>query len=190
MERKTCLLSFSGGLDSLAAACKLRDDGYDVTLGHLVWILEGSDFGEAQSGAAYRLAAELGMDIETLAHVRMPAASFAKYAWVPIAIATIMHHAGDPCVYPAENEMRFDSVAFGTDLKHDPECDNSIRWMWVAAMRLYIYGGEVLYPLDGINTRSERAALVPDHLQGVWVSCSEGERGLVPCGKCWKCLSL
>ena len=43
---KSCLLSFSGGLDSLAAAIVLKEQGHDVTLGHIMWLIEGTNFGE------------------------------------------------------------------------------------------------------------------------------------------------
>lgn len=183
----TCLLSFSGGLDSLAAAIKLKEDGYDVTLGHIVWIIEGHDFGEEQSKAAFILARELGMPLEVLAHMRFPEASFAKYSWVPVSISTIMHHAGDPCEYPAPPALRYDSVAFGTDFKDIEKYDNSIRRWWLKGMQNYAYDGEVLFPLDGLSRR-ERAALVPQRQYDMTVCCYLGVSAAEPCGVCWKCV--
>ena len=184
---KSVLLSFSGGLDSLAAAIKLKEDGYDVTLGHINWDIDGTNFGQQQTLAAHRLARELGMPLIVLADMWFPESSFAKYSWVPVCISTIMHHAGDPCEYPAKTVQRYDAVAFGTDFKHDPEYDNSIRYLWLASMRAYIYRGEVLYPLDGMSRR-ERAALVPKRQYDMTVCCYLGKSAEEPCGKCWKCI--
>ena len=98
-----------------------------------------------------------------------------------------MHHAGDPCVYPAKNKMRYDCVAFGTDFRPDPEYDNSIRYLWLQSMRAYIYQGQVLYPLDGMSRR-ERAALVPRRQYERTVCCYLGKSAREPCGTCWKCI--
>jgi 7-cyano-7-deazaguanine synthase in queuosine biosynthesis len=186
----TCLLSFSGGLDSLACAIKLKEDGYDVTLGHISWLINGTNFGEAQTVAAYNLAEELGMPLEVLAYMGFPETSFAKYSWVPVCISTIMHHAGDPCEYPAPMVRRYDSVAFGTDFKPDAKYDNHIRRTWLAAMKGYAYDGMVLFPLEGME-RSERAALIPKRQYDMTVCCylgSADEEGRYkPCGVCWKC---
>ena len=184
---KSCLLSFSGGLDSLAAAIKLKDEGYEVTLGHITWLIQGTDFGQEQTKAAHALAEELDLPVLILGRMLFPEYSYAKFAWVPMCIATIMHHAGDPCEYPSKNAMRYDAVAFGTDFRPDPEYDNSIRYLWLMAMRAYIYGGEVLYPLDGMRDK-ERAALVPKRLRDMTVCCYLGRSAAEPCGKCWKCL--
>lgn len=187
---KSCLLGFSGGLDSVAAAIKLRDDGYDVTLGHIEWIIDGTDFGEAQTIAAVRLAAELGMPLHILAEMRFPESSAAKYSWVPVAISTIVHHAGDPLEYPAPSVLRYDSVAFGTDFLEVPEQDNHIRRWWLTAMCRYTYKGEVLFPLEHLTTRAKRAALVPQRLLDMTVCCYLGESAAKPCGKCWKCTGV
>ncbi len=184
---KTCLLSFSGGLDSLAAAIKLHEDGYDVTLGHIAWFIGGTDFGEAQTQAAHLLAHELGMPLHILATMSFPETSFAKYSWVPVCISTIMHHAGDPCEYPAPMVRRYDSVAFGTDFKDDPKWDNHVRQWWLAGMHDYAYNGPVLFPLEGME-RSERAALVPDRQYNMTVCCYLGKSAAEPCGVCWKCV--
>ena len=184
---KSCLLSFSGGLDSVAAAVLLKEQGYAVTLGHIRWLIEGTSFGEAQTVAAHSIAKELELPWTELAHMWFPADSFAKYSWVPVCISTIMHHAGDPCVYPAEKVRRFDSVAFGTDFLEVPEHDNRIRRWWLTAMQHYAYDGEILYPLEGME-RDERAALIPKRLLDMTVSCYEGPGGVEPCGKCWKCV--
>jgi 7-cyano-7-deazaguanine synthase in queuosine biosynthesis len=184
---KTCLLSFSGGLDSLAAAIVLKDQGYDVTLGHIEWLIERTNFGEAQTDAALLLAGELGLPIEILATMQFPDISYAKYSWVPVCISTIMHHAGDPCVYPADKVRRFDSVAFGTDFLEVPEHDNRIRRWWLTAMQHYAYDGEVLYPLEGLE-RAERVALIPDRLRDMAVFCYLGPSAEEPCGVCFKCL--
>lgn len=177
----TCLLSFSGGLDSLASAIVLKQRGYHVTLGHIVWIIEGTNFGEAQTVAAYKLARKLDMPLEVLAHMRFPEASFAKYSWVPVCISTIMHHAGDPCEYPAPKARRYDSVAFGFSIKNF-----EIKRHWMAGMQGYAYDGEVLYPVDGME-RSERAALAPKYMQAMTVCCYLGPSAEEPCGVCWKC---
>ncbi len=181
------LLGFSGGLDSLAAAIKLKQDGHDVTLGHITWLIQGTDFGEEQTKAAHRLAEELDIPILILARMMFPKYSYAKYAWVPIAIATLLHHAGDPCEYPAKSVERYEAVAFGTDFKHDPDYDNSIRWLWLAAMRMYIYRGKVVYPLEGMS-RAERAELVPQRLRDMTVCCYLGKSAAEPCGTCYKCV--
>lgn len=187
MDSKTCLLSFSGGLDSLAAAIKLKEDGYDVTLGHITWLIQGTNFGEEQTKAAHRQAEALDLNILILARMMFPEYSWAKFSWVPVCISTVLHHAGDPCEYPAKTLLRWDAVAFGTDFRPDPEYDNSIRHLWLTAMRSYIYKGEVLYPLDGLSRR-ERAAMVPQHLLDMTVCCYLGVSAEEPCGKCYKCV--
>jgi len=184
---KTCLLSFSGGLDSLAAAIVLKEQGYDVRLGHVVWLIQGTNFGEAQTQAAHTLAGELNLPIEILARMMFPVTSFAKYSWVPVCISTIMHHAGDPCVYPADKAHRYDSVAFGTDFLEVPEHDNRIRRWWLTAMQQYAYAGEVLYPLEGLE-RAERAELVPAYMREMTVACYLGPSAEEPCGVCYKCI--
>ena len=183
----TCLLSFSGGLDSLACAIVLKERGYDVTLGHIEWLIEGHDFGLEQTCAAKGLARELGMPLETLAKMWFPVNSYAKYSWVPVCISTIMHHAGDPCEYPALPVRRYDSVAFGTDFKPGADYDNSIRGLWLKAMQGYAYDGQVLYPLEGMSRR-ERAALVPQRQYDMTVCCYLGLSAAEPCGVCWKCV--
>lgn len=183
----SCLLSFSGGLDSLACAIVLKERGHDVTLGHIEWLIEGTNFGEAQTKAAHRLARELGMPLVVLATMRFPAKSYAKYSWVPVCISTIMHHAGDPCVYPTAKVRRYASVAFGTDFQDSEKNDNYIRGQWLAAMRGYAYDGEVLFPLEGLE-RSERAALVPSRQYDMTVCCYLGPSAEEPCGVCWKCI--
>lgn len=105
---------------------------------------------------------------------------------MPVAISTIMHHAGDPCVYPAEKALRYDSVAFGTDFLDVPEHDNHIRRWWLTAMQHYAYAGEVLYPLEGLE-RPERRKLVPEYMQDWTVCCYLGRSAAEPCGVCWKC---
>lgn len=182
----TTLLSFSGGLDSLAAAIVLKERGYDVTLGHIAWLIQGTNFGQKQTLAANRLAGELNMPLEVLARMLFPETSFAKFSWVPVSISTIMHHAGDPCEYPAPPALRYDSVAFGTDFKDIEKYDNSIRRWWLKGMQNYAYDGEVLFPLDGLE-RSERAALVPKHLRDMTVCCYLGPSAEEPCGVCYKC---
>lgn len=183
----TCLLSFSGGLDSLAAAIVLRENGYDVTLGHINWIIGGTNFGQKQTLAAHRLARELNMPLEVLAEMWFPETSFAKYSWVPVCISTIMHHAGDPCEYPAPPAQRYDSVAFGTDFKDIEKYDNSIRRWWLKGMQNYAYDGEVLFPLEGLE-RSQRAGLVPQRQYDMTVCCYLGRSAEEPCGVCWKCV--
>lgn len=178
----TCLLSFSGGLDSLASAIVLKQQGYDITLGHISWLIYGTNFGEAQTVAAYNLAEELSLPLEVLAYMGFPETSFAKYSWVPVCISTMMHHAGDPCVYPAPNVQRYDSVAFGFSVKDFP-----IKQQWLAGMRDYAYGGEVLFPVEGME-RSERAALASKRMQDMTVCCYLGPSAEEPCGVCWKCI--
>lgn len=184
---ETCLLSFSGGLDSLAAAIVLKEQGYDITLGHIQWLIDGTNFGEAQTAAALSLAHELGMPFETLACMWFPVTSYAKYSWVPVCISTIMHHAGDPCVYPAPTVQRYDSVAFGTDFKAEVKDSTHIKRQWLSAMQGYAYDGEVLFPLDGLDRR-ERAALIPKPLVDMTVCCYLGPSAEEPCGRCYKCI--
>ena len=176
------LLSFSGGLDSLAAAIVLKKQGYDVTLGHINWLINGTNFGEAQTVAAYNLAEELGMPLEVLAYMGFPETSFAKYSWVPVCISTIMHHAGDPCVYPARNVRRYDSVAFGLTM----ESTDHIKQNWVAAIRDYVYDGEVLFPIGDL-LHNDRVTIVPQRLRDMTVCCYLGPSAEEPCGVCWKC---
>lgn len=164
----------------------LKEEGHDVTLGHIVWLIQGTNFGEEQTKAAHRLAGELNLPIEILARMMFPKTSYAKYSWVPVCISTIMHHAGDPCVYPAAMVQRYDSVAFGTDFKDAAKYDNHIRRTWMAAMLQYAYDGEVLYPLHGLE-RSERAALIPKHMLDMTVCCYLGPSAEEPCGVCYKC---
>ncbi len=183
----TCLLSFSGGLDSLAAAIVLKERGYDVTLGHIAWFIQGTNFGQQQTRAANLLAGELNMPLELLARMLFPETSFAKYSWVPVSISTIMHHAGDPCEYPARSVQRYDSVAFGTDFKDFVKDETHVKRQWLAGMQGYAYDGEVLYPLDGLD-RSERAALVPKHMRDMTVCCYLGPSAEEPCGVCYKCI--
>lgn len=182
----TCLLSFSGGLDSVAAIGVLKTWGYDITLGHITWLIQGTRFGEEQTKAAHRLAGELSLPIIILARMMFPEYSYAKYSWVPACISTILHHAGDPCEYPADSVRRYDAVAFGTDFLDTGLSDNSVRMGWLKAMQDYTYDGEVLFPLDGM-TRPERKAIVPPALLEMTVSCYLGQDG-EPCGTCWKCL--
>jgi hypothetical protein len=82
---------------------------------------------------------------------------------------------------------RYDSVAFGTDFKYNPEHDNSIRRGWLTAMREYAYDGEVLFPLEGMGRR-ERAALIPQRQYDMTVCCFLGVSAEEPCGVCWKCV--
>ena len=180
----TCLLSFSGGLDSLAAAIVLKRH-HDVTLGHIAWTIGGTNFGQAQTKAASLLAHELGLPLEILAYMRFPATSYAKYSWLPVCISTIMHHAGDACVYPAPSVQRYDSVAFGISIVRA----SSIQLQWLAGMREYAYGGEVLFPVDRLM-RSERAALIPKYLQDMTVCCFLGPSAEEPCGVCSKCTGV
>ncbi len=182
----TCLLSFSGGLDSLAAAIKLKEQGHDVTLGHIAWLIQGTNFGEEQTKAAHHLAVELDMPIEILARMMFPKTSHAKYSWVPVSISTIMHHAGDPCEYPALSVRRYDSVAFGTDFKAEVKDDTHIKRQWLAGMQGYAYDGEVLFPLDGLS-RAERAALCSQRMLDMTVCCYLGTSAEEPCGVCYKC---
>jgi hypothetical protein len=183
---KSCLLGFSGGLDSLAAAIVLKDAGYDVTLGHVAWLIQGTDFGEEQTKAANVQAEVLDLPLLILARMMFPEYSAAKYSWVPVTISTILHHAGDPLEYPAPSVLRYDSVAFGTDFLEVPEHDNHIRRWWLTAMRRYTYKGEVLYPLEGLE-RADRRRIVPEHLQATTVCCYLGKSAAEPCGVCYKC---
>ena len=182
----TCLLSFSGGLDSLASAIVLKQRDYKVTLGHIVWTIGGTNFGEAQTEAAILLAHELALPLDVLAYMRFPEKSYAKYSWVPVCISTIMHHAGDPCEYPASNVQRYDNVAFGFSVMDHREYNFHIKRQWLAGMSEYAYGGKVLFPVDELD-RSERAALVPEHMRDMTVCCYLGPSAEEPCGVCWKC---
>ena len=182
----TCLLSFSGGLDSLASAIVLKQRGYDVTLGHIAWLIGGTNFGEKQTEAAVNLSHELGMPILVLATMHFPEKSYAKYSWVPVSISTIMHHAGDPCVYPAPKVQRYDNVAFGFSVMDRGEYEFHIKRQWLAGMHEYAYDGEVLFPVNEL-TRSERVALVPKRLENMTVCCYLGLSAAEPCGVCWKC---
>ncbi len=168
----------------MACAIVLKQQGYDVTLGHVEWFIQGTNFGEAQTEAARLLAGELDMPFEVLACMVFPKTSFAKYSWVPVCISTIMHHAGDPCVYPAPLVRRYASVAFGFD---PVTGDNRIKRWWIEGMHEYAYDGPVLFPLDGLD-RSERAALIPKHLLALTVCCYLGPSAEEPCGVCWKCV--
>jgi 7-cyano-7-deazaguanine synthase in queuosine biosynthesis len=185
---QTTLLSFSGGLDSLAAAILLKGQGFTVDLGHIEWLIEGTDFGERQTRAAHRLAAELDLPIETLAKVWIPRDSYAKFSWVPVCIATIMHHAGDACVYPAPSVQRYDNVAFGFDTIDFDDQDVSSKNKWLDGMR-YAYKGPVLTPVEDLwavpgNIRT----VIPQHLWDLTVSCYQGSSAGEPCGTCFKCM--
>ena len=182
----TCLLSFSGGLDSLACAIVLKKEGYDVTLGHIAWFIQGTNFGQKQTLAAYSLGVELNLPLEVLARMLFPETSYAKFSWLPACISTVMHHAGDPCEYPAPKVRRYDSVAFG--FSHAESAGgNHIKRNWVAGMHDYAYDGPVLFPLDGLN-RKERAAMVPKRLRDMTVCCYLGPSAEEPCGVCYKCI--
>ena len=129
------------------------------------------------------------MPIQVLATMRFPADSYAKYSWVPVCISTIMHHAGDPCEYPAPKVRRYDAVAFGTDFKDTVRDDSRIRRWWLTGMQQYAYDGEVVYPLDGLS-RVQRAALVPQRQYEMTVCCYLGPSAAEPCGVCWKCVGV
>lgn len=157
-----------------------------MTLGHINWLIGGTNFGQKQTIAAHRLARELGLPLILLAEMRFARDSYAKYSWVPVCISTVMHHAGDACVYPAPKVQRYDSVAFGFSVTDYGEHVFPIKRRWLAGMQDYIYGGEVLYPVDKLE-RSERAAMVPKRLRDMTVCCYLGPSAEEPCGVCWKC---
>lgn len=186
----TTLLSFSGGLDSLASALLLQQTGYTVTLGHVEWIIEGTNWGQAQTQAAKDLAVELDLPFEILAKCWFPETSFAKYSWVPVCISTIMHHAGDPCVYPADQKLRYDSVAFGFDAIPFDDRDFGVKRKWIAGMQEYMYAGEVFFPTNGLyRHKGHYDRLIPKELWDMAVSCYLGPDGTIPCGDCPKCVA-
>ena len=187
-SRTTCLLSFSGGLDSVAAAIQLERDGYDVTLGHIEWYIAGTDFGQNQTQAAQDIAKELDMPLEILAHMWFPEASYAKYSWVPVCISTIMHHAGDCCEYPGPPACRFDSVGFGFD-GIPYEGDNcEFKQQWIQGMRGYAYQGDILFPNQGKSRwAGHYDDIIPKHLWDMTVSCYQGVT-YGDCPGCPKCI--
>lgn len=186
----TCLLSFSGGLDSLAAALILREHDWDVTLGHVKWLIEGTSFGENQTKAAHKLAAELEMPMEVLATMTFPATSYAKYSWVPVCISTIMHHAGDACVYPGPAALRYDAVAFGFDgVEYEGNKTGLLaKRAWMQGMKEYAYQGRVLFPCNAKSRWDGDYSMIPEKLWGMAVSCYEGVVGDGACPGCPKCL--
>jgi hypothetical protein len=186
---RTCLLSFSGGLDSLAAALLLKEQGWDVTLGHLEWLIEGEGFGEAQTAAARKLAVELDMPLKVLGTMWWPKGSYAKYSWVPVCISTIMHHAGDGCVYPGPMLHRYDAVGFGFDgLDYEgQEVGLTAKQGWIQGMKEYAYQGEVLYPCNGLSRWWDDYGFIPERLAKMAVSCYQGMVGDEACKGCPKC---
>ena len=104
-----------------------------------------------------------------------------------MCISTIMHHAGDPCEYPAPNVRRFDAVAFGFEVTDIEKYICSIKADWLESMR-HTYDGPVHLPIDGMH-RSEVVARVPEFLRELTVSCYWGRSAEEPCGRCWKCLA-
>ncbi len=184
----TTLLSFSGGLDSLAAAILLQQTGYTVTLGHIEWIIEGTNWGQQQSLAAQALARELDLPFEVLAKAWLPKTSFAKYAWVPFCISTIIHHAGDPCKYPEWPLLRYDSVAFGFDAEDFKKREFGVTRSWLKGMTDYCYDGAVLFPTNGMERKTGiYDTLIPQKLWDMTVSCYQGTSAEQPCGVCDKC---
>ena len=186
--KPTCLLSFSGGLDSLAAALQLESAGFDVTLGHIEWLIQGTSFGEEQTAAAKELAHELDMPLLTLASMWFPADSYAKYSWVPVCISTMMHHAGDGCVYPGPMQQRYDRVAFGFDAVPYGGDHFVTKRHWLAGMREYAYRGDLLFPNNGKSRwAGDYDSIIPMHLRALAASCYEGVGLDGVCPGCPKC---
>jgi len=185
----TCLLSFSGGLDSVAAALILRRADWDVTLGHVEWLIEGTAFGVNQTKAARALAVELDMPFKVLAKMWFPIDSYAKYSWVPVCISTIMHHAGDACVYPGPKVLRYDAVAFGFDgVEYEGnKLGLEAKRGWMQGMRDYAYSGRVLFPCNAKSRWDGDYHMVPEKLWNMAVSCYQGVLGDGACPGCPKC---
>ena len=100
-----------------------------------------------------------------------------------------MHHAGDPCVYPAYKQDRFDNVAFGYDAIDFDDEDFTVKRLWMDGMKAYAFGGQLLFPTNGMfRHKGDYDSLIPPYLWDMAVSCYLGPNGTTPCGKCPKCI--
>jgi hypothetical protein len=176
-------------MDSTASAIRLQRAGWDVTLGHVEWLIEGHDFGWRQTHAARTIANRLDMPMVTIAEVNIPLESYAKYAWMPVCIALVTHHAGDPCEYPAPKEQRYDAISFGTHLLNRGKFNHDVKRAWVQAMRDYAFSGPVLMPVEGWS-RKKTTEYVPEDIRNLTVCCYQGPSVDEPCGKCYKCTGV
>lgn len=179
--KKTVLLAFSGGLDSTTCAIKLRDAGHLVTLGYVDWEIEGSSFGLLQAAAAVQVAEKLDLKLEILAQCRLPKGHQTKGSWVQAIASMILWEAAFPI-------MRYDAVAFGMQItSHETwqrmECNRAVV---ENIAKVVNYGGEILYPVDGIG-RQEQWKAMPDNIgQLIWCCNIPTDDGR-PCGHCYKC---
>ncbi len=180
MNKKTILLSFSGGLDSTVSALKLRNAGHLVTLGYVQWNIPGSPFGELQKKAAKSLSEVLDTPLKVLANVE--AYSHAKWSWVQVIASMILWEAS----YPIK---RYDAVAFGMQVTG---CESWQRVEYTRAVvennaKVVNYSGELLFPVDGLG-RQEMWAEVPNDMKPLLWCCNIPNQDGTRCGHCYKCI--
>lgn len=194
---KTCLVSYSGGVDSTAVAWELMKRGYIVELGYLRWDIAGSPFGAKQHEAATKVAAALDLTLIELGHVTVPKWNPCRFSWVQCAIAMTFWQAA----YPVKN---YDAVAFGF---HEATAEGYVyvgEGAYVAggygdtfqadmfphfipaSSHAVRYDGEILYPLAG-KTRAECWDLLPDELKPLVWGCNVPKPDGSRCGRCFKC---
>lgn len=181
--KKTCLLAFSGGLDSTTSAIRLMEDGHLVTLGFVDWDITGSKLGELQRNAAKRVADKLGLELMYLASVVFPhGGKGAKWSWVQAIAAMILWEAAYPI-------MKYDAVAFGIHADGGEGTWQKPQYTGQAinyTAKAVNYTGDILYPVNGVGRQEMWEALPSDLRKIVWC-CNIPTGDGNPCGSCYKC---
>lgn len=177
-ENKKVALMFSGGLDSTYAAWKLKQDEYAVTLFHVEWQYNNTNFNTEETASAIELAHLLELPFVSLGTVNVP--------------------VGGSEANPAMNIMRVPTIGsmlichrtlreygyIGTGLHPSEEpIDQHWHELLQQLCDLCMPGTTVLHPADGVGRNTMGNSLPPCIRTHVY-SCFRGG-----CGQCEKCIS-